>query len=179
VERPDALNCATGECTYTEHVRFPVDEPLLRQLARDAIAGQPRLWTFKVTGPPGGDYVGTLSTAEIAGLLAKADEVNRAAAGGPPLAASGPPRDLGVGVLRIDATEESPPRSGLLLTAVNRGSVAQKSGLLVGDILYEVDGHAVHSSEELGSTLAGSRLRSAVTLKFYRGTGKLNATAQF
>jgi hypothetical protein len=49
----------------------------------------------------------------------------------------------------------------------------------VGDILYEVDGHAVHSSEELESTLAGSRLRCAVPLKFYRGTGRLSATAQF
>jgi PDZ domain len=176
VNRPDTLNCATGECTYTEHVRFPVDEPVLRGLATDALAGHPHLWTFKVIGPAGGDYAGTLSTAEIAGLLAKTDEI---APSGAPRAVSAAPRDLGVGVLRIDATEESPPRSGLLLTAVNRGSVAQKSGLLVGDILCEVDGHAVHSLSELESTLAASRLRAAVTLKFYRGTGMLNATAQF
>jgi hypothetical protein len=179
VNRPDTLNCATGECTYTEHVRFPVEEPALRELATDAIAGHPHIWAFKVLGPPGGDYAGTLSTAEIAGILVKADEITGAIPAGTPRVVSAAPRDLGVGVLRIDATEESPPRSGLLLTAVNRGSVAQKSGLLVGDILYEVDGHAVHSLSELESTLAGSRLRSAVTVRFYRGTGKLDSTAQF
>jgi hypothetical protein len=177
--KPDVLNCATGECSYTEHVHFPVDEPLLRELAADAIAGHPHLWTFKVIGPAGGDYAGTLSTAEVAGLLAKADEAGGGVSAGAPRAAAVAPRDLGVGVLRIDATEDTPPRSGLLLTAVNRGSVAQKSGLLVGDILYEVDGHAVHSSADLESTLAAGRLRSAVTLKFYRGTDKRNATAQF
>lgn len=178
-KKPDVLNCATGECSYTEHVRFPVDEPMLRALAADAIAGRPHLWTFKVMGPAGGEYAGTLSTAEIAGLLARVDEAGGAISAGGPGAVSVAPRDLGVGVLRIDATEETPPRSGLLLTAVNRGSVAQKSGLLVGDILYEVDGHAVHSSADLESTLAAGRLRSAVTLKFYRGTDKRNATAQF
>ena len=173
--KPDVLNCATGECTYTEHVSFPIDEPLLRELAADAIAGHPHLWTFKVTGPVGGDYAGTLSTAEIAGLLVKADEVAGGANRVVPRAASPAPRDLGVGVLRIDATEESPPRSGLLLTAVNRGSVAQKCGLLVGDMLYEVDGHVVHSSAELESILSSSRLRSAVTLKFYRGAATSTA----
>jgi hypothetical protein len=179
IGKPDVLNCATGECSYTEHVSFPVDERLLRELAADAIAGHPHVWTFKVVGPSGADYGGTLSTAEIAGLLAKADEVAQGATAGSPQGASVAPRDLGVGVLRIDATDDSPPRSGLLLTAVNRGSVAQKSGLLVGDILYEVDGHAVHSAAELESSLSSSRLRSAVTLKFYRGLDKHNAMAQF
>lgn len=179
VGSPEVLNCATGECSYTEHVRFPVDEPMLRELAADALAGHPHLWAFKVVGPPGADYAGSFSSAEIAGLLAKVDE-----AGAGPSATSlrtpgVAPGELGVGVLRIDATEESPPRSGLLLTAVNRGSVAQKSGLLVGDLLYEIDGREVRSQLDLESALAAARQRTAVTLKYYRGAEKRSATAQF
>jgi S1-C subfamily serine protease len=100
-------------------------------------------------------------------------------AAGPPVLRSAPPRDLGVGAMRVDAADESPPRAGLLLTAVNRGSAAQKSGLLVGDILYEADGHAIQSLSDLQAALAASRSKSALTLKLYRGTDKLTVTAQF
>jgi hypothetical protein len=184
VAKPEAINCPTGECTYTEHIRFPVDETLLRQLA----AGAAQMWAFKVVSnsagrPSGGDYAGALSTAEMAGLLAKVDQLGGAAAStaaaGSPVTRPAPPRDLGVGAMRVDAADESPPRAGLLLTAVNRGSVAQKSGLLVGDILYEADGHAIQSLSDLQGTLAASGSKSALTLRLYRGATKLTVTAQF
>jgi hypothetical protein len=200
VGKPGAINCPTGECTYTEHIHFPVDETLLRQLA----AGPVQMWGFKVVTnaggrPSGGEYAGALSTAEMSGLLAKVDELSggvaatlaatgSAAPGAPaagtagarsPAVRSAPPRDLGVGAMRVDAADESPPRAGLLLTAVNRGSAAQKSGLLVGDILYEADGRAIQSLSDLKAVLAASRSKSALTLKLYRGTDKLTVTAQF
>jgi hypothetical protein len=191
VGKPETINCPTGECTYTEHIHFPVDEALLRQLA----AGPTQMWGFKVVTNSGGrrfggDYAGALSSAEMAGLLTKVDEFapGSAATGAPtagspaagsPVLRSAPPRDLGVGAMRVDAADESPPRAGLLLTAVNRGSAAQKSGLLVGDILYEADGHAIQSLSDLQAALAASRSKSALTLKLYRGTDKLTVTAQF
>jgi hypothetical protein len=204
VGTPEAINCPTGECTYTEHIRFPVNEALLRQLAAGAGTGAARMWTFTVMAdsgglrsggrPSAGDYAGALSTAEMAGLLAKVDELGGGAAasssatqsldpGSPaaarPLIGAAPSRDLGVGAMRIDAAEESPPRAGLLLTAVNRGSVAQKSGLLVGDILYEADGRAILSLSDLQAALAASRAKSALTLKLFRGTARVTVTAQF
>ena len=178
--RSESVNCPTGECTFTEILDFPVDEPMLRSLAAGG-AGAPRLWTFKIIGPPKKDYQGRLSSAEIAGLLARVDEesggVRTLDARGQPVAEIA--RDLGVAGIAIAATEETPPRSGLLLTAVNRGSVGQKAGLLVGDMVYELDGHPVESPGELNQAVLRSRSKATVAIKLYRGQEKLSVSATF
>jgi S1-C subfamily serine protease len=57
----------------------------------------------------------------------------------------------------------------LLVVGVTAGSPAAAAGVLVGDVLFEFDGHAVHSPEELLDLLVGDRVGRKVTLRVLRG----------
>ncbi len=173
-------NCAVGDCTYTEHLAFPVDEALLRELAAQALAGKPKLWPFRFAAKSGPDYSAVLSTAEIAGFLAKVDEYLNTL----PVAAASADhasldRDLGIGGMPVAATPEQPRRAGILITAVSRGSIAHKSGVIVGDILYEFDGHPIKGLADLQSAVAGCAANSVVAIKLYRGTDQVAVSARF
>jgi hypothetical protein len=173
-------NCAVGDCSYTEHLAFSVDEGLLRELAAQPAAGKPKLWPFRFVAKSGPDYVAGLSNAEIAGFLAKVDEYLNTL---PVVAANADNAslklDLGIGGMPVEATPEQPRRAGILITAVNRGSIAHKSGVIVGDILYEFDGHPIKGLADLQSAVAGCAAHSVVAMKLYRGTDAMAVTAQF
>jgi S1-C subfamily serine protease len=62
---------------------------------------------------------------------------------------------------------------------VTRGSVAQKSGIIVGDILYEFDGHPIKALADLQTAIAACAENSAVAIKLYRGTNEMKVIAQF
>jgi S1-C subfamily serine protease len=79
----------------------------------------------------------------------------------------------------VAATEEQPNRAGVLIIAVKRGSVAQKSGIIVGDILYEFDGHPIKGLSELQAAVAAAHANSAVPINLYRGTDQMAVTARF
>jgi hypothetical protein len=176
----ESANCATGECIYTEHVSFPVAEDQLREIAAGQGAAKPVLWSYQVTPKSGKSFSDGLSSAEIAGLLAKIDEYSGAAPAARAGAADAPhPLELGIGGLPVAATEEQPKRAGVLITAVNRGSVAYKSGVIVGDIVYEFDGHPVKTLAELHAAVAASHTGSAVSIKLYRGLEPVALSAQF
>jgi PDZ domain len=198
----DAANCAVGDCTYTEHVAFSVGEDLLRQLAAAHVPAKPIVWSYKVVARSGPAYTGGISDAEIAGLLAKVDEYTGAAA---PAGASTPGAstpgastpgassrrpgasaahassrlDLGIGGMPVAATADQPTRAGILIIAVNRGSVAQKSGIIVGDIVYEFDGHPIKALQQLYAALAACDPNSAIPIKLFRGTEPMTVTARF
>ena len=173
-------NCAAGDCMYTERLAFPVDEELLRQLAAANAPGKPTIWAYKFTSKSGPDYAGGLSSAEIAGLLAKVDEVTNTLPGAKANALSASlKRDLGIGGMPVAATAEMPNRGGILVFGVNGGSIAQKSGIIVGDILYEFDGHPIKALAELEAAVAACAANSAVAVKLYRGTDALALTARF
>jgi S1-C subfamily serine protease len=87
--------------------------------------------------------------------------------------------DFGIGGLPVDATAEQPNRAGILIIGVNRGSVAHRSGIIVGDIIYEFDGHPIKALADLQRAVAGCAANSAVAIKLYRGTDPLAVTAQF
>ena len=176
----EVLNCAVGDCIYTEHIAFPVDEELLRQVAAAYVPGKPAIWPFKVLPKTGPAYAGGLSNAEITGLLLKVDEYTRTPTVVGAGAAAAPLRlDLGVGGMAVAATAEQPARAGILIIAVTPGSVAQKSGLIVGDILYEIDGHPTKQLSELQAAIAACKANTAVPIKLYRGTEPLSLTARF
>jgi PDZ domain len=176
----EAANCSVGDCLYTEHVAFPVDEELLRQLAAAHVPAKPAMWSFKLVAKSGPAYTAGLSSAEIAGFLLKVDEYGDASArlGARPVRAPGG-LDLGIGGLPVAATEDQPARAGILVIAVNRGSVAQKTGIIVGDILYEFNGHPVTALDGLAAAIAACHPDSAVPIKLYRGTDSIAVTAQF
>jgi S1-C subfamily serine protease len=57
----------------------------------------------------------------------------------------------------------------LVIVGVTSGSPADKAGLLVGDILLDFDGQAVHSPEDLLELLVGDRVGRGVPLRLLRG----------
>jgi hypothetical protein len=188
----EAANCAVGDCTYTEHVAFSVEEDLLRQLAAAHVPAKPIIWSYKVIARSGPAYAGGISDAEIAGLLAKVDEYTGAGAATPGAATPGaatrsgaraahaPSRlDLGIGGMPVAATADQPTRSGLLIIAVNRDSVAQKSGIIVGDILYEFNGRPIKALQQLDAAVAACDANSAIPIKLFRGTEPMTVTARF
>jgi S1-C subfamily serine protease len=63
---------------------------------------------------------------------------------------------------------------GLLVVAVTSGSPAAAAGLLVGDVVLEFDGRAVHSPEDLLDLLLGDRVGRAVSLRVVRGPAALD-----
>jgi hypothetical protein len=167
--KTSSINCPTGECTYTDQVSFPVEESLLRQVVARA-NDKPELWHFTLA-ESGADYTGELSTAEIAGFLAKVDEYTGAAPPPPPVPAAKP--ELGIGGLRVEATPQNPSRNGVLVTAVVPGSVADKAGIIVGDIVSEISGHPIKGPADLQPAMASSAAVSGVTFKIFRGTAEL------
>jgi S1-C subfamily serine protease len=57
----------------------------------------------------------------------------------------------------------------LLVVAVTGGGPAAQAGLLVGDVLLELDGQPVEAPEDLLDLLTGDRIGRTVTLKVLRG----------
>lgn len=81
--------------------------------------------------------------------------------------------DLGIGLRQFPPEQQDPERPGLLVFQVNEGSVAQKAGLLVGDIITEVRGHAVRQLSEMRVELDNATPGQNVPLKVIRGFAKL------
>jgi hypothetical protein len=221
----DIGTCAVGNCLYTEHVAFTVDETLLRQLAAGYVPGNPALWHYKLIPKVGSEYSGELSSAEIAGFLAKIDQSTGAApavqagvtspspalpnatslppavkpsaapspaalapspaalappaAGALPTASASMKPDLGIAGMAVAATTKHPNRSGVLVTGIVGDSVADKAGIIVGDILYEFDGSPVSTLSDLATAIAASRRDSMVAIKVHRGIADATVTAQF
>jgi len=58
---------------------------------------------------------------------------------------------------------------GLLVVGVPSGSPAARAGVLVGDVLFELDGHAIGSPEHLLDVLAGYQAGRQASLRVLRG----------
>jgi S1-C subfamily serine protease len=58
---------------------------------------------------------------------------------------------------------------GLLLVRVDENSPAERGGLLLGDILISLDGHAINDAEDLQLLLTGERVGKAVPIEVIRG----------
>jgi S1-C subfamily serine protease len=67
-------------------------------------------------------------------------------------------------------------QDALLVVGVTAGSPAASAGLLVGDLLLDLDGHAIGSPEDLLDLLVGDRVGRAVPLRVLRGTSSVTAT---
>ena len=58
---------------------------------------------------------------------------------------------------------------GLLIVKVDENSPAEKGGLMLGDILVALDGHAITDSEDLQVLLTGDRVDKAIPIDVIRG----------
>jgi S1-C subfamily serine protease len=64
----------------------------------------------------------------------------------------------------------------LLVVAVTPDSPAEASGLLVGDLLLDFDGHPIRSADELLERLTVERIGHSVPIQVRRGAAPLNLT---
>ena len=170
--------CATGACTYTERVAFPVEEEVLRQAADSATRG-PSLWRYELVAKSGPNYSGALSTAEIAGLLARVEESRNRVPVVKANATATPQLDLGIEGIPVAATQEQPNRGGILIAGVKSGSIAHKAGIIIGDIVYEFEGRPIATLSDLQSAVAASTANSKIIVRIYRGINTMTLTAQF
>ena len=80
-----------------------------------------------------------------------------------------------IGIAAQPATLPEEQRTGsdgkgaVLVTAVAGGSPAARGGVIVGDVILELDGHRLASPEDLLDLLQGDRVGRAVTLRILRG----------
>jgi hypothetical protein len=178
VLKRQVINCPTGECTYTESLAVPLDEAVLRHIAQGYVPGKPELWRFRILAKGAPDYRGALSNAEVAGLLARVDTYVRN-----PTAPQAPPPparlDFGISGLPVAPSAEAPNRAGVLVVGVSSESIAQKAGIITGDIIYEFGGHAIRSPPDLQAAVAASAAGSTARIRLYRGTEATTLEAHF
>lgn len=80
-----------------------------------------------------------------------------------------------IGIAAHPVTLPGEPRTGsdgkgaVLVTAVAGGSPAARAGVIVGDVILELDGHRLASPEDLLDLLHGDRVGRPVTLRILRG----------
>jgi hypothetical protein len=174
-----SVNCAVGECTYTDYLAIPVEEAVLRQVAQGYVAGRPVLWTIRVMVRGASDYQASLSNAEVAGLLAKVDAYVQHPPPPPAPPVAAPARlEFGITGLAVAAAPDLPNRGGVLVVAVAPGSVAQKAGIITGDIIYQFDTRAVRALADLAAAVAASTGHTT-HIRLYRGLEPTVLEAQF
>lgn len=80
---------------------------------------------------------------------------------------------LGVGSQPVHLPEnlvqETQQETGLLLVSVEPDGPAQKHGLLLGDVLISLDGHAVRYIDDLLAILGSERIGKSVQVRLVRG----------
>jgi hypothetical protein len=175
-----AINCPTGECTYTEHLAFPMEEAALRHMAQGYVPGKPELWRFRILAKGGPDYRGALSNAEVVGLLTRVDAYIKNPKATQSLPPPAPARlDFGISGLAVAPSPDAPNRAGVLVAGVSPGSIAQKAGIITGDIIYEFEGRAIHSPAELQGAVTAAAARGTAHIKLYRGLEATTLEARF
>ncbi len=176
----ETANCALGDSIYTDHLRIPVDEALLRRLAAGYAPGKAALLPFRLIARAGPDYRGQLSNAEIAGLLAKVDGQSlESSAAGSETPVTLRRLDFGISGIAVSSAAGMADRAGILVISVNGGSVAQQAGLITGDIVYQMDGHPTRSLADLEAAITGSAPHSTATIRIFRGLKDMPLKAQF
>lgn len=80
---------------------------------------------------------------------------------------------LGVGAQAVrlpeSLAEQVGQETGLLVVSVETGSPADRDSLLIGDVLYALDGYAVRHIDELLALLNADRIGKAVPVQIIRG----------
>ena len=85
---------------------------------------------------------------------------------------------LGIAAQPVELPEGQRPGSdrgrAVLVTAVTGGSPAARGGVIVGDVILELDGHHLASPEDLLDLLQGNSVGRPVTLRILRGGAPIN-----
>ena len=85
---------------------------------------------------------------------------------------------IGVAAQPMEFPEQQRPaperERAVLVTAVSSGSPAARGGVIVGDVMLELDGHPLASPEDLLDLLQGEKVGRPVTLRILRGGAPLD-----
>jgi putative serine protease PepD len=90
------------------------------------------------------------------------------------------------GYLGVDITTLTPalrqqygftPTTGAVILTVVAGSPAAKAGLVQGDVIVNIDGTAITSSEDLQKLVQADKPGKTITITYYVGNSKRTATA--
>src|SRR6202042_832591 len=92
----------------------------------------------------------------------------------------------GGGYLGVDITSLTPalrqqygftPTSGAVILSVVSGSPADKAGLVEGDVIVNIDGTNITSSDDLQKLVQGDKAGQSVTITYYVGDSKRTTKA--
>ncbi len=92
----------------------------------------------------------------------------------------------GGGYLGVDITTLTPalrqqygftPTSGAVILSVISGSPAAKAGLVQGDVIVDIDGTTITSSDDLQKVVQNDKAGQSVSITYYVGDSKRTATA--
>ncbi len=92
----------------------------------------------------------------------------------------------GGGYLGVDITTLTPalrqqygftPTSGAVILSVVSGSPASKAGLVEGDVIVNIDGTAITSSDDLQKVVQAAKAGQSVSITYYVGDSKRTTTA--
>jgi S1-C subfamily serine protease len=121
-----------------------------------------------------GAVVGVLTTG-LANSVAMAIPMNIARSIADTLATQGYIKRGYLGIssqlVELSATQRAgrTQEHGLLIVKVDENTPAERGGILVGDILLTMDGHALHDAEVLQLLLTGDRVGKTVPVEVIRG----------
>ena len=92
----------------------------------------------------------------------------------------GPSLGAAVGdAARITKMRGLPPSAGAYVGGVRPGSLAQRIGLTIGDIITEVNEQQIEGPDDLERIIASFREGSRISLSFSRGEQKLSTSGTF
>lgn len=82
----------------------------------------------------------------------------------------------GPGFLGVVTADEEEPGTGVPVLEVNPGSAADRVGIVAGDRILELDGKAIHTSDELEKVIRGLKAGTQVRLKVKTESGTQDMT---
>ena len=169
-------NCS-GLCSFSETVIVDLDEATLMSKMKNG-------YEIKLSAKDGDSFVLKVSSEQIrAQMLAISNnfaapnqlsvgELEKLVAEAP---ANSIPSKVKLGVMFVDL----PPAAATILKRegfkavtiynVTQGSVAEKAGLKLGDMLYEYDGKPIQSKFDLQNAVAATQVGSKIPIKVLRG----------
>ena len=142
-----------------------------RDVARDPIAGSE---IMRLTGQMAVP-VTVIDGQTVVGFDRPKLEHILAMAGGE----SGPSFGAAVGdALRITKMRGLPEMAGAYVGGVKPGSLAQRAGLAVGDIIVEINGQRIGGADDLERVIRSVSSGSQVSISFSRGGNRLSGTSR-
>lgn len=182
----EVVSCGAGDCMLIETVGIALDEAVLRLKMQTG-------YEIKVSAKSGQSHIIKVTSEQIrAQLLAiksivppsdvvTVGDIARLAA---TLPTSSIPSKVKLGVMFDDL----PPAAAAILNRegfkavtifnVLQGSVAEKAGLKMADMLYEYDGKPIQGKLDLQNAVAATQVGSKVLIKVLRGKEGKEATVE-